>query len=196
MAESGTSRRRGRDNSRELMARAGQGDRGAFDILANNYANMVIALAYKMLSSREEAMDCAQDAFVRAWENVRRYDPKWSVATWLRRIVTNLALDRLRKRKARVGFSEALESGLTAEIEDPVETAERMERAQSVKELLDALPEKYRLILVLRDMEDVAISDIARITGANPATVRWRLHRARALFRQQWAANAPGENEE
>jgi len=181
------------NESREMMERARSGDREAFDILTKNYANMVIGLAYKLLGSREDSLDCAQDAFVRAWENIDRYDPKWSVATWLRRIVTNLALDRLRRRSGKVELSEALEGSLTSTAEAPTEAAERHERAQTVRSLLELLPEKYRLVLVLRDMEGVEISDIARITGANAATVRWRLHRARALFRQHWLASAHRE---
>ena len=181
------------DDSRELMARARRGSRRAFDEVAARYANMTIALAFKMLNSREDALDCAQDAFVRAWENVDRYDPRWSVATWLRRIVTNLALDRLRRRKVRGGFSDVVEANLTHAAEGPAESAARKERAEVVQELLQLLPDKYRLVLVLRDMQDAAISEIAEITGANPATVRWRLHRARALFRQQWFKATVGE---
>jgi len=193
MDDGKASRQRKADASRELIAKARTGDREAFDTLATNYANMVIGLAFKLLGSREEALDCAQDAFVRAWENIERYDPKWSVATWLRRIVTNLALDRLRRRGGRADFSEALEGSLTSAEETPVETAERNERAEAVRGLLELLPEKYRLVLVLRDMEGVDISDIARITGTNAATVRWRLHRARALFRQRWLATSGQE---
>jgi RNA polymerase sigma-70 factor (ECF subfamily) len=188
MAKTRAPRRRGSDESRDLMKRAQTGDREAFDKLVSNYANMVVGLAYRLLGSREEAMDAAQDAFVRAWENAGRYDPRWSVATWLRRIVTNLSLDRLRRRATRAEVSEALEDGLASDTETPGETAERKEREASVRELLEQMPEKYRIVLVLRDMEDVDIADIARITGANAATVRWRLHRARTLFRQRWQA--------
>lgn len=187
------SRPRKSDQSREMMARARGGDREAFDTLVKNYANMVIGLAFKLLGSREESMDCAQDAFVRAWENVGRYDPKWSVATWLRRIVTNLALDRLRRRGGRVDLTEALEGNLTSAEETPAESAERNERAGVVRDLLELMPEKYRLVLILRDMEGVEIADIARVTGTNAATVRWRLHRARALFRQRWLASSGEE---
>ncbi len=193
MGKAAATRRRAADESRRLMALAAQGDRQAFDTLAANYANMVAGLAFKLLGSREEAMDAAQDAFVRAWEHADRYDPKWSVATWLRRIVTNLSLDRLRRRNGKVELSEAVESGLKSRAETPTESAERKERAESVRELLEFLPEKYRVVLVLRDMEDVDIADIARITGANPATVRWRLHRARALFREKWLASVGEE---
>lgn len=188
MAKTRAARQRGSDESRELMKRAQLGDREAFDKLVSNYGNMVIGLAYRLLGSREEAMDAAQDAFVRAWENAGRYDPRWSVATWLRRIVTNLSLDRLRRRSSRGEMSEAIESGLASNMESPGEVAERKERAASVRDMLEQMPEKYRVVLVLRDMEDVDIADIARITGANAATVRWRLHRARALFRQRWQA--------
>jgi RNA polymerase sigma factor (sigma-70 family) len=119
------------------MLRAQEGDRKAFEKVARDYATMVLAIALHMLGSREEAMDCAQDAFVRAWENVRRYDARWSVATWLRRITTNLAVDRLRRRKLVSTFPEGLEESAAAAIETPAQAAERNERAQLVHRLLD-----------------------------------------------------------
>ncbi len=174
--------------ARERMLAARKGDRGAFERVARDYANMVIAVAYRLLGSEEDARDCAQDAFVKAWENVARYDPKWSVATWLRRIATNLALDRLRRRKILTGFPDGLEGSTESNAEGPHEAVERRERAQRVWELLDTLPDKYRLMLVMREIEGMDISDISRETGIKPATVRWRLHRARELFRDKWNA--------
>ncbi|MHC4712593.1 MAG: RNA polymerase sigma factor [Planctomycetota bacterium] len=176
----------GDEDSRRAMLRAQEGDRKAFEKVARDYANMVLAIALHMLGSREEAMDCAQDAFVRAWENVRRYDARWSVATWLRRITTNLAVDRLRRRKLVSTFPEGLEESAAAAIETPAQAAERNERAQLVHRLLDLLPEKYRAVLVLREMEGLDVSEISRITGIQAPTVRWRLHRARALFKDRW----------
>ena len=183
----------GLKDSKALMQRAREGEREAFDILVRHYANMVIAIGYRLLGSREEAMDCAQDAFVRAWENAARYNPRWAVATWLRRIATNLALDRLRRRKILVHFPEGLEDSASSPREGPVEVAEKKERAQMVWALLDLLPEKYRLILVLREMEGLHISEISQITDTEAATVRWRLHRARALFRDRWRSEVGGE---
>ena len=182
----------GDGGSRSLAQRAARGERRAFDILARNYADMVAGLAMKLLGSREEALDCAQDAFVKAWENIARYDPKWSVATWLRRIVTNLALDRLRRRRRASSFPEGLAETLESGTDAPHAGLERRERAGAVRGLLDLMPEKYRTVLVLRDMEEMEISEIAEITGANTATVRWRLHRARMLFRDRWP-DADGE---
>lgn len=179
---------RGAEAARRHMLAAREGDRKAFEQIARDYANMVIAVAFGLLGSREEALDCAQDAFVRAWENMRRYNPKWSVATWLRRIATNLALDRLRKRRILTRFPDALEQTAEAQVESPPETVERKERADQVWELLDMLPDKYRLVLVMREIEGMDVSDISRETGVKQATVRWRLHRARKLFRDGWHA--------
>ena len=71
-------------------------------------------------------------------------------------------------------------------LEGPFQAAERVERAEIVWRLLDKLPEKYRAVLVLREMEGLDIAEISRITSTEAATVRWRLHRARGLFRDQW----------
>lgn len=185
-------RARTSSDSALLMLRSSEGDRSAFDKLARDYADMIIAIAYRLLGSHEEALDCSQDVFVRAWKNAARYDPRWSVATWLRRITTNLALDRLRRRKRETLLGEVEQAGLSAS-EGPVEVSERKERAEIVWRLLDRLPEKYRLVLVLREMEGLDIAEISRVTGTQAATTRWRLHRARGLFRQEWRAVAEGE---
>jgi len=174
--------------ARERMLAAQEGDRKAFERVARDYANMVIAIGYRLLGSQEDARDCAQDAFVKAWENVDRYNPRWSVATWLRRIVTNLALDRLRKRKILTGFPEGLERTAESQAEGPDALVERKERADQVWGLLDTLPDKYRLVLVMREIEGMEVSEISDETGVKPATVRWRLHRARELFREKWRA--------
>ncbi len=192
MPETGSPSKRLSDDSRATMVKAGKGDRGSFDILVRDYTNMVVALAYRVLGSRDEALDCAQDAFVRAWENAARYNPKWSVATWLRRITTNLALDRLRRRKTFTYLPEGMEEHQVSPVEGPAETAERKERAGVVWELLDLLPDKYRLVLVLREIEGLDIREISRITDTQVATVRWRLHRARALFRDRWHSRVDG----
>ena len=176
------------EDSRREMQKAAQGDRRAFDRVAEAYANMVIALAYRMLGSRDEALDCAQDAFVKAWQNADRYNPKWSVATWLRRITKNLAVDRLRKRRRLTHFPEGLEEQHPDSGSGPEEHLRRKERAEIVREKLEALPEKYRAVLIMREMEGLEISEIARVTDAKPATVRWRLHRARSLFRDRWSS--------
>jgi RNA polymerase sigma-70 factor (ECF subfamily) len=176
------------DETGRLAARARTGDRAAFDTIVRRYADMVTGLAWKFLGSRDDALDCAQDSFVKAWENIDRYDPKWSLATWLRRIVTNTALDRLRRRRFGTELPEGFEELAASDEESPAEAAQRHERALSVHEVLAGLPAKYRAVLVLRDMEGVDTSEIAVITGANAATVRWRLHRARALFKDHWSA--------
>ena len=182
-----------RDDQRRVIERARRGERDAFDILVRDYANMVTGLAHRFLGSADEALDCAQDAFVKAWENIERYDPKWSMATWLRRIVTNLALDRLRRRRARADMPESFGETFASSAEKPDAAAERKEEALAVREMLDILPEKYRTVLVLRDMEGVEIAEIAEITGTNAATVRWRLHRARELFRDRWSSGSTRE---
>jgi RNA polymerase sigma-70 factor (ECF subfamily) len=137
-----------RDGQGAVIERARRGERDAFDILVRDYANMVTGLAHRLLGSADEALDCAQDAFVKAWENIDRYDPKWSMATWLRRIVTNLALDRLRRRRTRADLPESFGETFASSAEKPDAAAERKEEARAVREMLDVLPEKYRTVLV------------------------------------------------
>jgi RNA polymerase sigma-70 factor (ECF subfamily) len=112
-----------------------------------------------------------------------------SFYTWLYRIVTNLSIDRLRKLKkiSSVGLSDLEEViGDRNPDKQPSFRMEQQEEISAVRATLRTLPDKYKAILVLRDIEGLSCKEIASITGTSHATVRWRLHTARKLFKEKW----------
>jgi len=166
-----------------------KGDQAAYSTLVSRYQERAFWVAYNLLGNVEDARDAAQEAFIRIYRAIDRFDFNMNFYTWLYRIVTNLSIDRLRKRKK----TQAMRlTGLEEILEDPVsdqQPSSRMEKEElkkDVRELLKRLPEKYKTILVLRDLEGLSCKEIASITGASHATVRWRLHTARKLFKEKW----------
>jgi RNA polymerase sigma-70 factor (ECF subfamily) len=155
----------------------------------SRYQERAFWVAYNLLGNTEEARDAAQEGFIRIYRAIDRFDFNMNFYTWLFRIVTNLCIDRLRKLKKNpaVGLS-GLEETLKDKSGDNIPSfrLEEKELVNNVRRVLDKLPEKYKAILVLRDIEGHSCKEISSITGASHATVRWRLHTARKLFKESW----------
>ncbi len=171
------------------------GDESAYRELLGRYQKKAFWIAYNMIHDAEEARDIAQEAFVRVFRSIGSYDPDRNFYTWLYRIVMNLAIDRLRKRS--VDRSLAVENGVLSERipggSGPERTLQQHELSEHIESVLARLPSKYRAVIVLRDIDQLSCKDIAKITKCTHATVRWRLHKARKLFREQWEKRYPGE---
>jgi RNA polymerase sigma-70 factor (ECF subfamily) len=169
-----------------LMERAQKGDVEAFGVLVERYKNRATFIAYNMVGNYEDAREISQTAFLRAFRSLHRFKKGKSFYTWLYQIVNNLSIDHLRKtrRVKRLAIDDiAPPSGSEPGPEVPVE---RRETASNVRLVLAELPEDYRAVLTLRDIEDLDAKEIAPIVGCSHATVRWRLFRARQLFRAAW----------
>lgn len=174
-------------NDVELIKRCQQGDREAFRELVERYQDKVIWIAYQMLNNSEEARDIAQEVFIRVYRSIGSFNLMSNFYTWLYRIVVNLCIDYLRKQKPvnrPVSFEDVGEvRGETATADHILE---KRETSQEVNDLLRELPPPYRTILLLRDAEGFSCKEIGKIVGCNANTVRWRLFRARQLFKELW----------
>ena len=166
-----------------LLRRCQEGDEEAFRDLMERYQRRTYWIAYHMLGNYETAREISQEAFVRVFRNVARFDVRKNFYTWLYQIVVNLSIDRMRKMShARTVGIEGL-GGLADPHPAPAESGERADLRRRVHGALDRLPPKYKAVLTLRDIQGFACQEIAEIVGCTNATVRWRLHRARRLFR-------------
>ena len=174
------------DEDRVIIEKAQRGDTDAFEELVKKYQERSIGIARHFVQEEELARDIAQEAFLRVYRNLHRYDPKHRFYTWFYRIVVHLAIDSVRKLR-RPGRECALELTRVAAQRVELEMETREVRG-SIRKTLEKIPQSYRLLLVLRDIEGFTSKEIADISGWNHATVRWRLHRARALFRTAWEA--------
>lgn len=181
------------DRDRAVVARVLAGDVNAFESLVEAYQQPVYNLAYRMLGDRYEAEDVAQEAFVRAYRNLHRYDPERSFRTWLLSITSNHCIDRLRRRRvAWLSIDEPLppHPALNSDAPDPEETAVQGERAQLVQSLLAQLPPDYRLVVIFRYWYDLSYTEIAEVTGTTESAVKSRLFRARRALAEMLSPNA------
>jgi len=173
----------------EIIRHCQQGDQRAYTVLVERYQDRAFWVAYNMLGNQEEARDVVQDAFVRVFRAIHRFDFNMSFYTWLYRIVSNLSIDQLRKLKRRrpVRLDDLGEmAGEFSDSETPSASLEEDEMKREVRTVLDQLPPHYKIVLVLRDLEGLSCKEIAAITSAGHPTVRWRLHTARKLFKEKW----------
>lgn len=170
-----------------------KGDQHAFSELVELYKDKVYQISYRMVGNVHEAQDIAQEAFLRAYMNIDTYDIDRKFSTWLFRIVTNLSIDRLRKKKPDFYLDQEVEGtqGLTfgsqiaasGELpEDQVLTYELQDWIQG--EILN-LPSKYRSAIILKYIEDLSLKEISEILDLPVATVKTRIHRGREALRKR-----------
>lgn len=174
-------------NEARLVDEARRGNKSAFGELVLRYERRVLRLVLQFIRDESLAEDLAQETFVRAYQRLEQFDPSRRFGPWLFRIAVNLTLDHLRRRKRRglwALFSESPgERAPDPAIADP---RQKLDLSQEVQRVLEQLPESYRTVLVLRDLENFSTSEIAAILNRKEATIRWRLAEARSRFQQLW----------
>jgi len=162
----------------ELARRAAEGDLGAFEALVARHRDVVVRVATRIVG-RDDAEDVAQDALLRAFHNLRSYRGDAPFRNWLLRIVHNLSLNELeRRRPIPVEVEDDTPVDLP-EAAQPASTLEQTERRDRLALKIRSLRPEHRAVLVLRDLEGMPYEDIARITDAPLGSVKGRLHRAR-----------------
>ena len=182
-----------------LVQRASGGDKEAFYLLVQPCEKLLFAAAMAILKNPEDAEEAAQEAVLKAFMNIGRFRGESKFSTWITQICINEA--RLKIRKARKNLYESIDEPACGEDGDyfprdfadwreiPSEALERKELRVALKRALDSLPQKYREILILRDIQRLSIEDTAEVLGLTPANVKTRLLRARFQMRD---ALAPG----
>ena len=172
----------GAPEDRELVARTLAGDRAAFGLLVERYADQARRVAHAALGDPDDGDDAAQDAFLRAFTKLDQYDQRRPFGPWLLRIVSNAATDRRRRRSIR--RTEPLESSLAGGGPRPDTNAERAALRERLRQALVTLPERRRLAVVLFDVEGYAHAEIAEILGIPEGTVRSEVFHGRRRLRE------------
>ena len=178
----------------ELIARLQRGDDAAFRELVVTRGPRLLSAARRMMGDEHEAQDCLQDAFIRAFRSVQRFEGRSSLSTWLHRIVINVCLTRLAARARRA--EESIEDLLSVFDEDgfrvdPVQPAgasvehivAQHENRRLIRAALEQLPENHRTVIVMRDLEEMDTAETAAALGITVTAVKLRLHRGRAALR-------------
>ena len=178
----------------DLMARVAVDDERAFTELVRRFQGRVTNLVSRVLNDRECADDLAQEVFVRVFVHRRNYRHGSKFSTWLFTIAANLAKNEIRRRvRRRNWFSlDALQELLhdsIAQLADPTEgreaTLEREQLREAIGRSIATVPEKYRMALVLRDIEGLPYEEIAQVLGIPGGTVRSRINRARGMLKRK-----------
>ena len=166
-----------------LIERAIAGERVAINGLISRYRQRVVRLATHILRRPEEAEDVAQEAFIRAFRNLHTFRGQGRFYTWLYQIVVRICLDR---KDLRRWDSELPLENFTAGLADEERPLENVQARIMVESLLEKLSPPMRAMLVLRELEGLEYEEIAQVLQIPVGRVKWRLHTARAQFRELW----------
>ena len=164
-------------DERELIARLQKRDEAAFEELIRQYEKKVYTLCFRMCGNSEDAEEAAQDAFLALWRGIDRFRQESSLSTWIYRLATNACIDTLRRRKKQSGSVSLDDEELFVEAQ------------KLLQEGLSALPEEYRKVLILREIEGLSYTEIAESASIELGTVKSRISRGRSLLRNFLSGN-------
>ncbi|HEY0435022.1 MAG TPA: RNA polymerase sigma factor [Phenylobacterium sp.] len=177
----------------DVVARARAGDRDAFRAIMTQCNQRLFRVARAVLRDDAEAEDVLQEAYAKAFAAIAGFRGDAGVATWLTRIVLNEAHSRLRSRRPTVELDEIETAQEGAQVlsfpglrasDDPEADAARAQIRRILEQAVDDLPEPFRLVFILREVEELSVEETAGHLGLKPETVKTRLHRARRRLRE------------
>jgi len=187
----------GQNQERELIQRCKSGDRKAFGELVIKYQERIFATTYRLLGNYEEARDITQDAFINAYQSLKKFKEESSFYTWLYRIAINLCYHKFRSRE----YQKTSQTQSLNELEEPEEgqalravaiTKEtprqiliQKETMDTIRKAIATLKKRYYQVVVLRDIEGLSYEEISHLLNCPVGTVMSRLHRARLLLKKK-----------
>jgi RNA polymerase sigma-70 factor (ECF subfamily) len=182
-------------NVRQLVIQAKGGDDTAFTELVNLYSNRIYNLGLRILKNQDDAADILQETFVTAYNKIGTFDGRANFFTWLYRIATNFALMKLRKERRTVLSDSQIESQFDRPDEMtlhewrdlPLKNMLSFEFKKHLDEALNELPEIYKSVFILRDLENMSIKQTSKILNITESNVKIRLKRARMYLREKLA---------
>jgi len=175
-----------------------------FDALYRNHVDMIHRFAYRLCGNTDIAKDLVQETFLNAYRGLRTFRGDAQISTWLYTIASRACLRMQRRRKGAPERELSLEEFIpTSDGEfrlqipmdglSPEEALQNKQLREALDEAIHQLPKKYRMVLVLRDMEDLSAKAVGSVMGLNERAVKSRLHRARLFVRRQLSARGMGE---
>ncbi len=177
------------DTEQQWIAEAKAGDKDAFAKLVEKYKKPVYSVCYRMLGTPTAAEDAAQEAFIRAYMAIDRYDPSRSFATWVLSIASNYSIDQLRKKKVIILSMDNEKHAWLAPPDpgpSPEKAALEKEKLGQIQSLLTSLNEVDRAAVILQYWHDYSYEQIAETLDLSSSAVKSRLFRARQLMAEKW----------
>ena len=183
----------------EILRRCLAGDERAYRELIQRYQRQVYSVALRMVRRNEDAEDLTQETFVRMFRALSRYDPTRPFAAWLFTIASRLCIDHIRRRRVSpISLTQRereSEEEYEIDVEDPGlkpdEVAAHAEASRRATDLIDSLPPHYRIVVILRHVQDLSYEEIAEALHLPLGTVKARIHRARALLKARIEGETP-----
>jgi RNA polymerase sigma-70 factor (ECF subfamily) len=174
----------------QLVTASKNGDQDAFSLLVQRYQRRVFNLVFRMLQNYEEASEITQETFFAAWQGLRSFRGEARFSTWLYRIAYNCALKQLELRKRDQALNQALQFEQVLETADEGHTAHLaiLDNQEMVQEQLSQLPPKYRIVLILRHLQDMTYEEMAEVLVMPVGTIKTHLFRARNLLKERLQA--------
>ena len=181
----------------ELVTRTQQGSEKAYRELLGRYQRPVFSIIYRMIRDREQAEDLAQETFVRVFNNIDRYDPRYKFSSWIFKIATNLTIDWIRRKELNTVSIDGSRNAVTAEQieatsitiastdETPEELLEAKELGEEIEGAISKLRPEYKAAILLRHVEGREYQEIAEILSLPLGTVKTYIHRGRNELRDQ-----------
>ncbi len=168
------------ETDRALMRRVARRDEAAFALMVERYGGRLLAVARRLLRSREDAEDAVQRTFMRCLTAAGDYRPEWAVSTWLYRILTNTCIDEMRRRRTR---DRELPATLRAAGAPP--PGRHPTASLDMERALAMLPREARVLVALRYVDGLSYRELARVRGITVNTVKSQLHRAKGILRSR-----------
>lgn len=178
----------------ELIKRAKEGNDEAFEMLISQYEKKIYNLAYRFLNNEEDAIEVLQETLIRAYRFIKKFQEKSSFYTWLYRIAMNVTLKKLKKRSREdkivsldqtVPGYEDIPQEIPDETQNPEVIYERKKIQEAVQKALQELPDAYRSVVFLKDVEGLSNKEVAEILKLSVPAVKSRLHRGRLFLREK-----------
>jgi len=166
-----------KNEEKNLVERAKKGEESAFAEIVELYADKVFSEAYYIMNNREDALDASQLVFLRIFQNIKHFKGESLLSTWIYRITVNTCLRELKKRNRKPPEPDDNDP-------DPQDEVIRNEEERIAMEILAKLPEPYRVILIMREMNDMPFKDISDVLGISVNLAKVRAFRAKARFKQ------------
>ena len=176
------------DNLEQIITACQKGDLGAFTQLVHRTQAVAFSIAFRLLQNRQEAEDLVQQAFIRIWRHLDRFDGRVNFTTWLHQIVTRLGFDQLKTRQRRNRIiSQPIEDNRSTDLYTETQPEQQLHHQEFqivLEQSLTKLPPKQRVVFVLRDLQELSIQEVCQITGFSQGSVKTNLYLARKMLRQ------------
>jgi RNA polymerase sigma-70 factor (ECF subfamily) len=182
----------------ELVEIAKAGSQAAFEMLIGRYAQKAYGLCFRLTRNKDDAEEALQDTFVNVYTKLRNFEGKSAFASWLFRVTANTTLMKLRKRKqhARTALvsdlseyeQEKVQEARHNPLYEPDNASDHAHLSRALKEAIDKLPEEFRAVFMLRDVDGMSTKAVGKILNLSQPAVKSRLHRSRMMLRRKLAA--------